>query len=117
MPNIILVGFETDTGKHGCQIRYAIQRIDILQLFTKIEQAMKSIGLEDDAVLTNVRGSYVISLDGNRKHMPYIRICSTGGMDEIMRIVEAFKVHRIYYDIEMVVLPTNGFIEAKDMKT
>lgn len=82
-------------------------------LKAKIIAAMTSLGKEKDAVITFINCT-VITCDGKDKSMPYLRICSTGGMEELESIREALKAQDIKMDCELLVL--TAFTEAKDMR-
>lgn len=80
-----------------------------------IDGALQRIGLGDDAVTTWVE-SRVFSCDGHNREMPYVRVCSTGGLEEIDRIVQALKESNLGMDCEKFPLPPDGFIPADQMK-
>jgi len=116
MPNIMLFGFD-QKNYYNLAKRLTTPRSPVHVLITQIEQAMKSISLDHDAVVTNVPYSTVESLDGKRTHKPYIRICSTNGMKELRQIADALIKNGIRYDIELLPLPKGGFIPVETMKT
>ena len=103
MPNIMMFGFED--GIASSQIARQI-----------IFPAMRELGLADDAMVTYIQ-SAVVTCDGKEEAAPYIRICSTNGMDELLKIAAALKERDINVDCELLLLPSDGFIEAKDMRS
>jgi len=112
MRSIKLFGFDSapwkphDPHSHQCSV-----------LIRRIARAMKSLDLYKNTIITNVRYSYTHTLEDQRSNNPYISICSTGGMEELQRIVAAFKEQGVDYDIELIPLPTNGFVSAEEMKS
>ena len=100
MPNIMMFG-----AADSC---YESKKAIIIASLT-------DIGLAEKAVITHVK-SRVISCDGNDTPQPFVRICSTGGLEEIYKIVRALKNRNLEMDCEILPLPPNGFIEAKKMR-
>ena len=82
-------------------------------LKAKIDKALQKLDLGDEAI-TDFFYDNPESCDGKCKPMPYIRVCSTGGMDEIMIIVKALQAANIGVDCETLVL--NRFIPAEQMR-
>jgi len=80
-----------------------------------IDGALQNIGLGGDAVAT-WQESRVFSCDGHNREMPYVRVCSTGGSEEIDRIVQALNQSDLCMDCEKFPLPPDGFIPADQMK-
>lgn len=101
MPNIMLFGLS-----HG----------EYTEKKNIIDAALADtdIGLAEEAVVTWV-ASEVRSCDRNNTPQPFVRVCSTGGLEEIHQIVQALKNKSLEMDCEMLPLPPNGFIEAKNM--
>jgi len=99
MPNIEIYDDETDSLYEN--------------LKGKIDQAIKNIGLENDAITTWHKDAITESCDSRRASMPYIRICSTN-KEEIEKIVQALKENKIWIDVETLQL--SRFIPANEMK-
>lgn len=99
MPNLMVHGFHTESSHDP-------------QLVSDMINAMQSIGLGDEAIITIVP-SCAWSCDGQQRSMPYVRIATTGSAEEVDRIIEALRAKSIGLDIE--VLRLSRFIEAKDM--
>lgn len=100
MPNIMMFGFTEDQYQKKKKI---------------INQTMQELYLGNDAVTTRVV-SEVESCDSKQTQMPYIVVRSTGGLEEINKIVEALKTKKIGVDCEKEPLPPGGFIPAKEMQ-
>ncbi len=98
MPNVMLYGFD--------------KRFDLRRITGKIEAAVQSINLGEDAVITVV-SSKVKFCDGRKTPAPFIRICSTDP-EEIKRIIDKLKEIGVNTDVEWQVL--NGFIPAIEMR-
>lgn len=99
MPNIMMFGFELNEYKRTKSL---------------IDKTMQELGLGNDAVTTHIL-SEVESCDGKCTCMPYVRVCSTGGKEEINMIIKALRKNNIRVDCEKLPLPEDGFIAAKDM--
>ncbi|MEK7542847.1 MAG: hypothetical protein AAB503_00885 [Patescibacteria group bacterium] len=96
MPNIMICGFP---------------EVQANKLKVKICQVMMDLNLGSDAV-TSIVNMRVVSCDGKETPMPYIRICSTDGL-EIRNITDALKKAKVLVDVEWLVL--NSFIPAAEM--
>ncbi len=83
-----------------------------------IDRVIQSLDLGDDAVTTFFPYPACVteSCNGTRKRMPYIRVCSTGGAEEVGRIVQALKKANLRVDSEKEFLPPDGFIPAEQMQ-
>ena len=81
--------------------------------FAKLEQAVKEMGLGQEAVVTIVP-SLAFSGDGERKHMPYVEV-----VDEDPKrrdaVIQALKEADLGLKVE-IPQKLDGFIEAEDMK-
>lgn len=73
---------------------------------------MQELGLAKDAV-TTVICCTPESCDGKKKPMPFIRVCCTD-VDEMERIIQAFKEHKLGVDTEKLLI--SEFIPADEMK-
>jgi len=115
MPNVEMYGF--DKGNQESEKFYE-------DTLWAIIQALKKLGLIDDAVVTRIfsfsnyvkdfyerRGNQGLVLA--RKNTPFIRICLTDP-EEIQKIIAGLKEAKIGIDIEYLVL--TGFIPAEEMK-
>lgn len=78
----------------------------------RIELIMQKMGLGGDAITTDM-ASEPESCDGERRPMPFIRICASK-VSDIDRIVEEFKSAGLEIDTETLLL--NSFIPADKMK-
>lgn len=96
MPNIEIFGYN--------QVAYEDLKI-------RIDQAMESIGLSQDAVTTWI-SAVVTSCDGKRTPMPFIRVNDTK-LEEIDQIIVAFKQFGIKEDCETLWL--EDFVPASEM--
>lgn len=104
MPNIMMFGF-TDS--------------DYRQKKNIIDKTMQELGLGNDAITTYFKNESckAETCDGKRQYAPYIRVCSTGGQEEIDKIINALKKQNICVDCEKLILPSDGFLTAKQMQT
>ncbi len=97
MPNIHFYGFTMD-GYNSIK--------------PEVDDALKQIGLHEDAVTTFHSHSIVESCDGDRVLMPYLHIFSSEE-SHIQAIIDSFAKNNLFFDIES---SAGDFIEAKDMK-
>lgn len=91
MPNIQFHGFS---------------RAEYNALKFKVDEAMKTVGLENEAV-TTFFPSIVESCDGERTAMPYLHIFSSQ-LEHVVQIQAALCARKIFIDIEW---SSGGFID------
>ncbi|MDD5289597.1 MAG: hypothetical protein PHT40_00160 [Patescibacteria group bacterium] len=107
MLNIMMIGFNRHEAKK------MKKKIDDAVIFVKFMAG----SYDNDIVITSrLRYSDVRSCDGKNRRMPYLIICSTKGLEQIDRIIQALKIRKVSVGcIKMPLLP-DGFIPADQMK-
>lgn len=83
-----------------------------IELKSQVDQTLQTMGYGVNAV-TEFINSNVISCDGKKSSMPFIRVASTGNIDEIKQIIIALQAAGLNEDFEMLIL--DGFVQ-KDKK-
>jgi hypothetical protein len=93
---------------------YGFNRREYKKTKKLIDTALQLLDLGDDAVTTRIN-SDVRSCDGNNKRMPYVVVRSTGGIEEVEKIVHELIIMKIRVDCEKEPLIKDGFVPAKKM--
>ncbi len=94
MPNIFICGY----GERADAMKDTIDRL------------MREMNLQDDAITSTV-DMKAESCDGKKTPRPYLRICSTDGV-QIFKIISALKRRKVREEIEWLVM--SGFISSAD---
>lgn len=97
MPNIHFLGF----SEQGYRI-----------IKPRVNEVLKEIGLDTEAITTFHPGSVAESCDGKKTNMPYLHIFSSNE-EHISRIINAFVENEMFFDIES---STGDFVETGEIK-